>query len=94
MVVKALVEWQGAAGSAMLLDIDLGVTRWGRTSFDVAFTGRWASGPCSRRPSRTSASARATKAHRAARTTSRLHLIVNRRSGFYRRDPVTSRPSC
>ncbi len=39
MVVKAVVEWQGAAGIADVLDIRLAVARWGRTSFDVAFTG-------------------------------------------------------
>lgn len=39
MVVKALVEWQGAAGMGDALDIGLGTSRWGRTSFDVAFTG-------------------------------------------------------
>jgi acyl-CoA thioester hydrolase len=39
MVVKALVEWQGAAGIGDVLDIELGISRWGRTSFDVGFTG-------------------------------------------------------
>jgi acyl-CoA thioester hydrolase len=40
MVVKAVIEWQGAAGIGDALDIDLAVSRWGRTSFDVGFTGR------------------------------------------------------
>lgn len=40
MVVKAVLEWQGAAGMGDTLDIDLAASRWGRTSFDVAFTGR------------------------------------------------------
>jgi acyl-CoA thioester hydrolase len=39
MVVKAVVEWQGAAGMGDTLDIELAASRWGRTSFDVAFTG-------------------------------------------------------
>ncbi len=39
MVVKAVVEWQGAAGIGDVLDIDLEVSRWGRTSFDVSFAG-------------------------------------------------------
>jgi len=40
MVVKAVIEWQGAAAMGDVLDIDLEVSRWGRTSFDIAFTGR------------------------------------------------------
>jgi acyl-CoA thioester hydrolase len=40
MVVKAVVEWQGRAGIADVLDIGVGVTRWGSTSFDMAFVGR------------------------------------------------------
>ena len=39
MVVKAVIEWQGAAGIGDVLDIQLGVTRWGNTSFDVGFAG-------------------------------------------------------
>jgi acyl-CoA thioester hydrolase len=39
MVVKAVIEWQGGAGIGDLLDIDLEISRWGRTSFDVAFRG-------------------------------------------------------
>ena len=40
MVVKAILEWQGAAGMGDVLDIDLEVIRWGRTSFDVGYAGR------------------------------------------------------
>jgi acyl-CoA thioester hydrolase len=39
MVVKAVVEWSGKAGVGDVLDIDLGIARWGRTSFDVGFRG-------------------------------------------------------
>jgi acyl-CoA thioester hydrolase len=39
MVVKAVVEWKGAATVGDDLDIAVGVTRWGTTSFDVGFTG-------------------------------------------------------
>ena len=39
MVVKAVIEWQGAAGIGDVLDIELGVTRWGNTSFDVTVEG-------------------------------------------------------
>jgi acyl-CoA thioester hydrolase len=39
MLVKALVEWSGSAGIGDTLVIDLAVTRWGRTSFDVGLTG-------------------------------------------------------
>jgi acyl-CoA thioester hydrolase len=39
MVVKAVIEWQGGAGMGDALDISLGVSRWGNTSFDVGFTG-------------------------------------------------------
>jgi acyl-CoA thioester hydrolase len=39
MVVKAVLEWQGKAGVSDTLDIDLGISRWGNTSFDVGFTG-------------------------------------------------------
>jgi acyl-CoA thioester hydrolase len=39
MVVKAVMEWQGGAGIGDVLDVDVSVSRWGRTSFDMAFTG-------------------------------------------------------
>ena len=40
MLKKAAVEWQGAATVHEILDIEVGVERWGSTSFDVAFAGR------------------------------------------------------
>ena len=39
MLKKAVVEWQGPAGIGDDLDIEVGVTRWGNTSFDVGFVG-------------------------------------------------------
>lgn len=39
MLVKAVVEWQGPATYRDVLDVDLGASRWGTTSFDVAFRG-------------------------------------------------------
>jgi acyl-CoA thioester hydrolase len=39
MVVKAVVEWSGAARAGDHVDIDVAVTRWGTTSLDVAYTG-------------------------------------------------------
>lgn len=39
MLVKALIEWQGSATYGDTLDVDLGVSRWGTTSFDVALQG-------------------------------------------------------
>ena len=40
MLKKAVVEWQGAAQLAETIDVAVGVTRWGNTSFDVGFSGR------------------------------------------------------
>ena len=40
MLKKAVVEWQDAATVHDILDIEVGVERWGSTSFDVAFIGR------------------------------------------------------
>jgi len=40
MLKKATIEWQGTASVHDVLDIDVGVSRWGTTSFDVAFRGR------------------------------------------------------
>ena len=40
MLKKAAVEWQGAATVHEIIDIGVGVKRWGSTSFDVGFTGR------------------------------------------------------
>ena len=39
MVVKAVLEWKGSAAYADELDIEVGVDRWGTTSFDVGFRG-------------------------------------------------------
>lgn len=39
MVVKAVIEWKGGASIGDALDIAVGVTRWGNTSFDVGFAG-------------------------------------------------------
>jgi YbgC/YbaW family acyl-CoA thioester hydrolase len=40
MLKKATVEWQGTATVHEVLDIEVGVERWGSTSLDVAFAGR------------------------------------------------------
>ena len=40
MLVKATVEWQGSATYGDVLTVGCGISRWGRTSFDVAFAGR------------------------------------------------------
>ena len=40
MLKRAVIEWQGAATIGDELAIAVGVTRWGRTSFDVGFAGR------------------------------------------------------
>ena len=45
MLKKAAVEWQGAATVHEVIDIEVGVERWGSTSFDVGFTGRVAERP-------------------------------------------------
>lgn len=39
MVVKAVLEWSSAASSGDHVDLDVAVTRWGRTSLDIAYTG-------------------------------------------------------
>lgn len=39
MLVKAVVEWQGTAGIGDTIDIAVGVSRWGNTSFDMHFVG-------------------------------------------------------
>ena len=39
MLKKVVVEWQGSAGLGDLMTIDVAVSRWGRTSFDVGFVG-------------------------------------------------------
>lgn len=39
MVVRSVIEWQSSARNADLLDIDVGIVRWGKTSFDFGFLG-------------------------------------------------------
>ncbi len=39
MLVKVELEWQGSATYGDTVDLDCGVSRWGRTSFDVRFRG-------------------------------------------------------
>jgi len=39
MLVKATLEWQGSATYGDTVDIDCGIARWGRSSFDVAYRG-------------------------------------------------------
>ncbi len=39
MLVKVVMEWQGSATYGDVLDVDAEVSRWGTTSFDVAFAG-------------------------------------------------------
>jgi acyl-CoA thioester hydrolase len=39
MLKKAVLEWDGAATVHDILEIEVGVTRWGNTSFDVGFKG-------------------------------------------------------
>jgi acyl-CoA thioester hydrolase len=40
MLKKATVEWDGTATVHDVLDITVGVDRWGTTSFDVGFRGQ------------------------------------------------------
>lgn len=40
MLKKAVVEWQSPARFGEHLSIDVGVARWGNTSFDVGLRGR------------------------------------------------------
>ena len=39
MLVKAVIEWQGTAGIGDTISLGVRVSRWGNTSFDMAFTG-------------------------------------------------------
>ncbi len=39
MLKKCSIEWQGRLGSGDLLDIDVAVSRWGRTSWDLGYLG-------------------------------------------------------
>lgn len=45
MLVKAVLEWRGSATFGDLLDVDCGTSRWGRTSFDIAYRGSVAGRP-------------------------------------------------
>lgn len=45
MVVRSAIEWTGSARNAELLDIDVAVVRWGRSSFDFGFIGTVDSNP-------------------------------------------------
>jgi acyl-CoA thioester hydrolase len=40
MVKRATIEWTGSAGLRDVATIEVGVERWGRTSFELGFTGR------------------------------------------------------
>ena len=40
MVKRLSIEWQSAARFGELLELDVEVRRWGRSSFDVGVTGR------------------------------------------------------
>ena len=39
MLVKATIEWQGSASYGDVLDVACRISRWGRTSFDIAYAG-------------------------------------------------------
>lgn len=39
MLVKVGIEWQSSATFGDVLDVDVGVARWGTKSFDAAFRG-------------------------------------------------------
>lgn len=45
MLKRATIEWQGTATVHDVIDIEVGIDRWGTTSFDVGFRGRVASRP-------------------------------------------------
>ncbi len=40
MLKKATIEWDGTATVHEVIEIEVGVDRWGMTSFDVGFRGR------------------------------------------------------
>ena len=40
MLKRCTIEWSGSLASGDLLDIEVAVTRWGRTSFDLGYRGR------------------------------------------------------
>lgn len=39
MLKKLTIEWQGSVGSGEALDIDMAISRWGRTSWEVSYLG-------------------------------------------------------
>jgi len=39
MVVRALIDWQGSARHADTLAIEVGIVRYGSTSFDIGYVG-------------------------------------------------------
>jgi acyl-CoA thioester hydrolase len=39
MLRRCEIEWHGPLGAREILDIDLAVARWGRTSWDLAYRG-------------------------------------------------------
>ena len=39
MVVRAAIEWQGSARNADVIALDVGIVRYGRSSFDFGFIG-------------------------------------------------------
>ena len=39
MLKRCTIEWQGSLGPGDLLDIDVAVSRWGRTSWDLGYLG-------------------------------------------------------
>jgi len=39
MLKKSTVEWQGSVGSGDVLDVDVGILHWGRTSWTVGYLG-------------------------------------------------------
>jgi YbgC/YbaW family acyl-CoA thioester hydrolase len=45
MLKKATIDWEGTAGVHEVIDIEVGVERWGTTSFDVGFIGTVGSRP-------------------------------------------------
>ncbi len=45
MLAKVVLEWQGSTSYGDVLDIEARVSRWGTTSFDVAFVGTVAERP-------------------------------------------------
>jgi acyl-CoA thioester hydrolase len=40
MVKKVTVEWQSAARFGEVLELEVGIARWGTTSFDIGVVGR------------------------------------------------------